>query len=132
MGLGEAVIAVGLGFRRACTAGTLVALVRRALAATGAPPQDLVVATVAEKDRPVLHEAAAILGLPVRILSKEAMSDVEDRLTVRSDRVQACLGIPSVAEAAALTAAGPGARLILPRIATADATCAVAASADEP
>ena len=36
--------------------------------------------------------------------------------------------IPSVAEAAALAAAGPGSRLLVPRIAVADATCAVAAA----
>ncbi len=131
MGLGEAVIAVGLGFRKACTAETLVGLVRRALAEAGLP-QATLLATIAEKDRPVLHQAAAQLGLPVKILPKAAMSGAEDRLTIRSERVQACLGIPSVAEAAALTAAGPGARLSLARIGTADATCAVAASADEP
>ncbi|HEX4768696.1 MAG TPA: cobalamin biosynthesis protein [Lichenihabitans sp.] len=125
-------IAVGLGFRKACEAATLVALVRRALDEAGPSVRPVVLATVAEKDRPALREAAAMLGLPVRILSKQAMADVEDRLTFRSERVRACLGIPSVAEAAALSAAGPGARLILPRIAVVDATCAVAASADEP
>lgn len=129
MDLGEDVIAVGLGFRKTCTAETLVGLVRRALEEAG-QPQATALATIAEKDRPVLHAAAAALGLPVVILPKAALAQTDDRLTIRSERVKACLGIPSVAEAAALAAAGPGARLVLPRIDSGDATCAVAASGD--
>ncbi len=45
------------------------------------------------------------------------------------DTAQACLGIPSVAEAAALAAAGSGSRLLVTRIAVSDATCAVAVTA---
>jgi len=40
--------------------------------------------------------------------------------------VIALAGVPSVAEAAALAAAGPDARLIVPRIAVGPATCALA------
>ncbi len=122
--------AVGLGFRKAATADTLAALVRDALARLPVdldrPPVTL--ATIAEKDRPALREAAALLGLPVLILPKAALAGTEDRITVASEAARACLGLPSVAEAAALAAAGPGARLVVARIATADATCAVAIS----
>ena len=45
----------------------------------------------------------------------------------RSERVLALTGVPSVAEAAALAAAGPAARLIGPRLVVGDATCALAA-----
>jgi cobalt-precorrin 5A hydrolase len=38
------------------------------------------------------------------------------------------MGIPSVAEAAALAGGGPTARLIVPRIAIGTATCALAVS----
>jgi cobalt-precorrin 5A hydrolase len=44
--------------------------------------------------------------------------------------VLAVAGVPSVSEAAALAAAGPGARLIAPRVAVGPATCALAATGD--
>ena len=72
--------------------------------------------------------AAAELGLEVVVLPKSALQGTGDRITVVSEAAKACLGIPSVAEAAALAAAGPGSRLLVPRIAVADATCAVAAA----
>ena len=125
-------LAIGLGFRRRCTAETLAGLVGEARARLAADHPALagspaVLATIAEKDRPVLHAAAALLGLPVLVLPKAALAGTEDRITVASEAARACLGVPSVAEAAALAAAGPGARLLVARIAAADATCAVAA-----
>ena len=50
------------------------------------------------------------------------------RAETRSERVLALMGIPSVAEAAALAGGGLSARLILPRIAVGSATCALAVS----
>jgi cobalt-precorrin 5A hydrolase len=44
----------------------------------------------------------------------------------RSHRIEALRQVGSVAEAAALAAAGPGAMLLLRRIASAGATCALA------
>jgi cobalt-precorrin 5A hydrolase len=46
--------------------------------------------------------------------------------------VRALAGVPSVAEAAALAAGGPKARLILPRIVVGPVTCALAESGDAP
>lgn len=137
MDLGEAVtgrLAIGVGFRKACGRETIVALVRQALALAEAEGVALtahtaVLATIAEKDRPVLHEAAAELGLAVTVLPKQALATAGDRITLVSEAAKACLGVPSVAEAAALAAAGPGSRLVVPRISVADATCAIAAEA---
>ena len=42
------------------------------------------------------------------------------------------IGVPSVAEAAALAAAGPSARLVSPRLVIGAATCALAASEAAP
>ncbi|XIK08888.1 cobalamin biosynthesis protein [Mesorhizobium sp. AaZ16] len=47
-----------------------------------------------------------------------------------SARSQAVAGTPSVAEAAALAAAGEGARLLGPRIVVGPVTCALATSGD--
>ena len=128
-------LAIGVGFRKACAQKTLIGLVRQALVrATSDHPWlagcPAVLATIAEKDRPVLRAAGAELGLEVVILSRQALDGTDDRITMASETVKACLGIPSVAEAAALAAAGPGARLIVPRMAVADATCAIAASTE--
>ena len=142
MDLGEAVtaplsrnLAIGLGFRKRCTAEALAALVGQALARLGVDHPALadapaVLATIAEKDRPALHAAAAALGLDVVILPKAALRGTEDRITVASDVARACLGIPSVAEAAALAAAGAGSQLLVTRIAGHDATCAIACGAE--
>ena len=124
----RAALAIGVGFRKAATAEILAALVGEALSRlpadlAGAPAT---LATIAEKDRPALRDAAAALGLPVMVLPKSALAGTEDRITVASAAARACLGIPSVAEAAALAAAGPGARLVVARIASASATCAIA------
>jgi cobalt-precorrin 5A hydrolase len=42
------------------------------------------------------------------------------------------MGVPTVAEAAALAAAGPAARLLGPRLVVGAATCALAASGAQP
>jgi cobalt-precorrin 5A hydrolase len=54
------------------------------------------------------------------------------RTATRSARVLALIGVPSVAEAAALAAAGPSARLVSPRLVIGAATCALAASEAAP
>jgi cobalt-precorrin 5A hydrolase len=84
-------------------------------------------ATLAEKGgEPGFVEAARRLGLPIIPCSREAMAQVANRIATRSARAKAAVGLPSVAEAAALVAAGASSRLLLPRVATAAATCAIA------
>ena len=53
-------------------------------------------------------------------------------MVTRSARIEALRGVGSLAEAAALAAAGPQGRLVLPRIASAGATCALATLGDAP
>ena len=127
-------LAIGVGFRKACSHDVLAAIIEKALrsliavhpAMAGSPA---IIATIAEKDRPVLHRAAAALGLPVTILDKQLLASMEDRITVPSSAARTCFGISSVAEASALAAAGPGSRLLVARISVPDATCAIAAAA---
>jgi cobalt-precorrin 5A hydrolase len=63
-----------------------------------------------------------------------ARSDLEraGNLATRSGRVFGLMGVGSVAEAAALAASGPDARLIVPRVVVGPATCAVASSGAAP
>jgi cobalt-precorrin 5A hydrolase len=64
-----------------------------------------------------------------------AQADLEvasARCATWSARVLALAGVPSVAEAAALAACGPKAKLILPRIVVGPVTCALASAEEGP
>jgi cobalt-precorrin 5A hydrolase len=62
------------------------------------------------------------------LVSDADLKAAGERTETKSDRVLALMGVPSVAEAAALAVAGPSARLIGPRLVFGAATCALAAS----
>jgi cobalt-precorrin 5A hydrolase len=131
VGLGEAVIVAGVGFRRQASAAAIVAVVRRALVEAGvAEEMPALLCTAAPKAhaRAFAEAAAALSARPLGVADNE-LGAVEPLLRTRSERVRRLTGVGSVAEAAALVGAGPGARLILPRIADPGATCALAESA---
>ena len=115
----------GIGCRRACPAEDIVALVRQAEAASGAAVTALA-APAAKADEPGLNAAASLLGIPLLLIEHAALADVQPRCVTRSACAQRTLGVASVAEGCALAAAGEGARLVLARIASARATCALA------
>ncbi len=116
----------GFGFRSAATAADLQA----ALALTGAQVDAL--ASIAEKaEAPAMQELARSIGLPVIALENQDIAG-EQALTC-SPRIKARFGTGSLAEAAALAGArhgvpGASARLLAPRVVTADglATAAIA------
>ena len=124
------VVAAGLGCRKGCPAGEIVALVRLALQEAGIGPSELsgLFAPVFKQDEAGLAEAAASLGVPLVLVPQAALEAAEPRVLTRSDRVIALTGLGSVAETAALAGAGPQARLKRARIASANATCAIAVS----
>jgi len=134
MGLDQAVsaaVAAGIGFRRATAPDEIVALVRRALIEADLTPDDLAaIATAADRaGEPALRDAAAAFALAPTALEAAALAAVDGRVVTRAARIEAMRGVGSVAEAAALACAGPDARLLLPRIASAGATCALAVPA---
>lgn len=112
-------IVAGFGFR----SETTLAALQDALARAGGAKGVTHLATLAIK-APGLAPLGQALGLPVIALPPEALHG-QPTLT-RSDRVAALHGTGSVAEAAALAAAGPGARLRGPRAASADGTATAA------
>ncbi|WP_084580932.1 cobalamin biosynthesis protein [Sphingomonas azotifigens] len=109
-------IVAGFGYRTGATPASLRSAL--ALAQAGAPPVTHV-ATLADK-LPLL----AALGLPM--LGVNALDDIAT--PTRSAASLAARGTGSVAEAAALAAAGAGARLLVARCISPDrmATCAIA------
>jgi cobalt-precorrin 5A hydrolase len=134
MGLGQAMIVAGIGCKRGAPAPDIEAAIRAALARAGIASNDLsAIATMAAKqDEAGIQAAAAKLGLSVVAVSEADLKTASARAETRSERVLALMGIPSVAEAAALAAAGPSARLIGPRLVFGTATCALAASEQAP
>ena len=133
MGLDPAVtIVAGIGLRRETGAAEIAALIHRALAAAGLAPGALgAIATAADKAGvPALAEAAARFGLAPCGIEAGALAAADARVVTRSPRIEAARGVGSLAEAAALAACGPEGRLVLPRIASTGATCALAAVAE--
>lgn len=113
----DPVIVAGFGFSTRATPASLDS----ALAAAG-PARVAALATLAGK-APALAPLAARLGVPV--IAVEAPLPVTPTQSAASLKAR---GAGSVAEACALAAAGPGARLIARRRVSADrlATCALA------
>lgn len=121
-------IVAGLGFRHATPAAEIVALVERAFNEAGLPLARLRhLATAADRAGETAIQAAAVrLGRTLVPVGSEALVAVDAAVVTRSERIEAVRRIGSVAEAAALAAAGPGATLAAHRIASAGATCALA------
>ncbi len=120
-------IAIGIGCRRGAAADEVVALVREAieLLPDEAVPTGLF--TLAAKTGEAgIAGAAAALGLPLAFLDQAALALVADEARSSSPRVEEMFGLPGVAETAALAGAGPGAVLLVPRLASATVTCAIA------
>jgi cobalt-precorrin 5A hydrolase len=70
--------------------------------------------------------------LKIAVVAQADLVSAGARTLTRSERVLAMTGVPSVSEAAALAAAGPGARLLAPRVAVGPATCALAITGEAP
>ncbi|SNR43594.1 cobalamin biosynthesis protein [Puniceibacterium sediminis] len=116
-------IVAGFGFREAAGMDSLRAALE--LACEGRQPD--LFATAAGKEKSVGLLALAVeLGFAIRVVS---VDQLRAQVTVtQSEASETAYGTGSVAEAAALAAAGPGARLIGARIISHDrmATCALA------
>lgn len=115
----------GIGLRRGCPAQEIVALVRRAGEQAGRTVAALAAPNF-KRDEAGLSQAAAELCLALLLIGPEALKAAQPGCVTRSSAALAAVGVASVAEGSALAAAGVGARLLLPRIASVAATCALA------
>jgi cobalt-precorrin 5A hydrolase len=127
-------IVAGVGCRRGASAAQVAAAVEAALARAGLSIQALTdMATPAAKGgEPGIMSAARVLRVPLVLVPQAALEAAGRRGTTRSERVVALFNVPSVAEAAALAASGPTARLRVTRCAVGPATCALADSEGPP
>ena len=127
MGVDEAMIVAGIGCRKGASADDVGAAIAHALDRAGfaADGLDLIATSAAKGGEPGIAAAAAALGVPLVLVPQSDLEGASPRTQTRSERVVALTGVPSVAEAAALAAGGPQARLILPRVGVGPATCAL-------
>jgi hypothetical protein len=88
------------------------------------------VTRLAALDRPALNgaaeEAARRAGLDLILLTLDELGAAAHFCVTHSEKSMKQYGIPSVAEAAALAAAGAGARLLIPRFCGRNTTASVA------
>jgi cobalt-precorrin 5A hydrolase len=110
------------------------AAIRAALAHCGVPADALaaIATSVAKSTEAGIAGAASGLGVPLLPVPQRDLEDAASGTRTKSERVLALLGVPSLAETAALAAAGPTARLLVSRIAIGSVTCALAEACDVP
>ena len=121
----SAPLAVGIGCRLGATGGSIAALVRDTLQGCAGTAATLF--THQEKAQAAnVREAAERLAMTLVGLSTERLLEQTPNLVRASEAARRRFGVQSVAEAAALAGAGPGATL-LAFAKTPDVTCAVAA-----
>jgi cobalt-precorrin 5A hydrolase len=130
-GMSRCLIA-GIGCRRNCAIDEIMSILDRACAtldrarAASDSRLDVLAAPAFKSHEPALRAAALRIGAPLVLIDAAALAAAQERCTSQSLRAEQAVGFASVAEACALAAAGPRGRLLLPRIASFTATCALA------
>jgi len=121
-------LVAGLGLRPGTSEADILACLDEALALAGLSAEGTHrLATLASRmAEPGLTAAAASRKAELVAIPDEALKGYEAACATRSVRIASRYGVGSVAEAAALAAAGPGGTLVQPRVATARVTCALA------
>lgn len=119
-------IVAGFGFR---TAATMASLQDALLQAAGGLQPDMLATLARKADAPCLIALAQSLSMPIRPVSEADIKAVST--LTQSPRIQRSFSTGSVAEAAALVAAGPGARLLRARCLSADRMASVALAIGE-
>jgi cobalt-precorrin 5A hydrolase len=128
MDLGEAVIVAGVGCRKAISAAQVESAIEAALLHSRLAGRQIgLIAVPAVKGTEAgIVAAATARGVLLVLIAQDALEAADARTLTRSARSMDTLNVHSVAEAAALAAAGPGARLLAPRVAVGPVTCALA------
>lgn len=116
----------GIGCRKGAAAEEIEAAV--AVAVAGRVELAALATAETKRSEVGLVSAALHLGLSLIYVAPERLAEASARAITHSARVEAMLGLPSLAETAALAAAGPGSRLLGPRVAIGNVTCAIAVS----
>ncbi len=100
-------IVAGIGCRGGCASDVIVALVHEAERQVGGRATILAIPHF-KSDEPGMAEAAMRLGARLVMVDAPAMAAMQALCATSSEKVMKHTGLSSVAEAAALAAAGPG------------------------
>jgi cobalt-precorrin 5A hydrolase len=124
----EAMIIAGIGCGCETLSEDVVSLIQAALSDFGIACEQLsAIATETSKaDEDGIAGAAQRLSVPIIRCPVGDLGRVAGQVITRSSRVQQIKGVPSIAEASALVAAGRNARLLGARVAANKVTCAIA------
>lgn len=125
-----ATLVMGLGCERHAEASELIALAEEVLNRNNLAPAALAaIASIDIKaDEAAIHAAAAHFSVPARFFTADELKREAPRLKNPSETVAKEVGVPGVAEAAALAGAGPSGELIVEKTRSHRATCAIARS----
>jgi cobalt-precorrin 5A hydrolase len=128
MDLGETVIVAGVGCRKAISAAQVESAIEAALLHNRLAGHriSLIAVPAVKGTEAGIVAAAAARGVLLVLIAQHALEAADARTLTRSARSMDALNVHSVAEAAALAAAGPNARLLAPRVAVGPVTCALA------
>ncbi len=122
-------IAIGIGCRRGASAQAILDVIALARAKMATATGEILLCSGDLKSAEAgLKAAADRLAAELQFLPMAALRAVDSLCVTRSQASIAATGLGSMAEAAALAAAGPNATLIVPRLVGDGVTCAVALS----
>jgi cobalt-precorrin 5A hydrolase len=126
----EAMIVAGIGCKRGTSSEDVVGLILAVLSNFGIARENLdaIATEVSKADEGGIANAARSLSVPVIRCSLADLDRAIGKIVTHSSRVRALKGVPSIAEASALVAAGRNARLLGARAASDKVTCAIAVS----
>ena len=125
-------LVIGLGFRDQASAQSIGEVLADVVAKAAMPDAAVELAVVEDKaTHPCLLIAARATRLSITTIAAEALRAADPRVATRSERVLRQRGVGSVCEAAALAAAGAGARLVVTRQVSTDRNATAAAALSE-
>jgi cobalt-precorrin 5A hydrolase len=121
-------IVAGVGCRRETSADDIEQVVRMALGAFQLPAErlDAIATESAKAADPAFPQAARQLSVELIACTLDDLDRMAGQVLTSSKLVMETKGVPSIAEASALVAAGRNGRLLGTRVATAQVTCAIA------
>ena len=120
-------VVVGVGSDRGCPPEDLIKLVEQQLEHENLCSSSVacIVSLDRKADEPAMHALAKHLSVPARFLSADAINAVANRIPNPSEVVQREVGVPGVAEGAALAATNAN-TLVSEKAKSARCTCAIA------
>lgn len=121
-------IVIGVGCRKECYVSEIIELVHMAMEKCDITISDIEVmstAWVKEGALPIIHAAEA-LDLPLVVIPKERCEAMINLAETVSEKVIELFAVPSIAEVAALAAAGKNPKLLCARVSSQSVTCAIA------